>query len=323
MEEYTTFCDDELSAKGYAIKTAESSIADLTADIEDAAAQMAEEEDEITMLGSEIAAKDKELTNATMVRTSAHDVFVASEKELLTSIDELMGAIAQLKQGMAFTQGGAKALDRRLEPTIQAIGRIVEAESLDAGSRRKLKSFLQASQADEEDDDLSMLSAPKAAAIESKAGGILGTIEDMQEKAEDTLSELRQKEMKEQQSFELISSGLEDELKHGKDKLSDATQNKAAASEAKGKAEAELAEVKKTKAADEEYSATLNTDCQAKASEWEERQKSAKEEMGAIEKAKEILVGGVKVFVQVSTKTAAKAHSKDADDDDDQSAAAR
>merc|ERR1719191_799229 len=106
--------------------------------------------------------------------------------------------------------------------------------------------------------------------------------------------------MKEQQSFELVSSGLEDELKHGKDKLSDATQ---------------------TKAADEEYSATLTTECQAKASEWEERQKSAKEEMGAIDKAKEILVSGVKVFVQVSAKTASKAHSKD--DDDDKSAALR
>merc|ERR1719421_1647347 len=131
MEEYTTFCDDELSAKGYAIKTAESSIADLTADIEDASAQIAEEEDEVTSLGSEIAAKDKELTKAHMVRTAAHDVFVASEKEMLTSIDELMGAIAQIKQGMvSFTQGSAKAVNHRLESTIQALGRIVEAESL-------------------------------------------------------------------------------------------------------------------------------------------------------------------------------------------------
>merc|ERR1719450_341770 len=45
--------------------------------------------------------------------------------------------------------------------------------------------------------------------------------------------------------------------------------------------------------------------------------------MGAIDKAKEILVSGVKVFVQVSAKTAAKAHSKDDDDDDDKSAATR
>merc|ERR1719327_840788 len=68
-------------------------------------------------------------------------------------------------------------------------------------------------------------------------------------------------------------------------------------------AQSELAEVKKTKAADEDYSASLNTECQAKASEWEERQASAKEEMGAIDKAKEILVSGVKVLVQVSAQT--------------------
>jgi len=48
--------------------------------------------------------------------------------------------------------------------------------------------------------------------------------------------------------------------------------------------------------------------------EWEERQKSAADEMAAIEKAKEILAGGVKLFVQTQSKTkrtSAKALSRD------------
>merc|ERR1719420_2486508 len=65
MEEYTNFCDDELKDKGYAIETAGRSIADLSATVEDASAQIMELTDEISTLGTTIAAKSKELADAT------------------------------------------------------------------------------------------------------------------------------------------------------------------------------------------------------------------------------------------------------------------
>merc|ERR1719441_68675 len=61
MEEYTTFCDDELKDKGYAIETAGRAIGDLTASIESGTAQIAALSDEIATLGTTIAAKDAEL----------------------------------------------------------------------------------------------------------------------------------------------------------------------------------------------------------------------------------------------------------------------
>ena len=42
MEEYTTFCDDELKEKGYAIQTAEREIGDLSATIEKSKATIIE-----------------------------------------------------------------------------------------------------------------------------------------------------------------------------------------------------------------------------------------------------------------------------------------
>merc|ERR1719316_1203093 len=68
MEEYTTFCDDELKEKGYAIQTAEREIGDLAATIEDSKATIVEKTDEIAELGTVIAAKEKELADATEVR---------------------------------------------------------------------------------------------------------------------------------------------------------------------------------------------------------------------------------------------------------------
>merc|ERR1719247_763801 len=83
---------------------------------------------------------------------------------------------------------------------------------------------------------------------------------------------------------------------------------------------AKLVETTKSKAADEEYAGTLKTECEAKAAEWEERQKSATAEMGAIDKAKEILVGGVKAFVQTKSSLKTRRWSPDDDDEDDATA---
>jgi len=74
-------------------------------------------------------------------------------------------------------------------------------------------------------------------------------------------------------------------------------------------AQGDLAETEKNKAADEEYAKTLKTECSETAREWTDRQASAKAEMAAIEKAKDILVSGVTAFVQVKT-------SKGGDDED-------
>merc|ERR1719506_2611575 len=101
----------------------------------------------------------------------------------------------------------------------------------------------------------------------------------------------------------MVEGGLSDEITHGKEKLSTATKGKAANEQMKEEASEKLVETKKSKAADEEYAGTLKTECEAKAAEWDARQKSAKAEMGAIEKAKQILLDGVKAFVQVSAKT--------------------
>merc|ERR1719443_991278 len=68
MEEYVQFCSDESKEKGYAIKTASSSIADLSAVIEDSKATITEKDDEVSTLGTVISEKEKELDAAVKVR---------------------------------------------------------------------------------------------------------------------------------------------------------------------------------------------------------------------------------------------------------------
>jgi len=325
MESYTTFCDDELKDKAYAIETAGSKIGDLDATIADAQATIAETSDEIKTLGTVMAGKNKELYDAGTVRKAGHEDFVAAEKELVTTVDQLARAGALIKKEMSFAQvrGGASVqkLAKKLKPMTTALAQIVEAAWVSAGSRKTMKSFLQsvAAAKESEDDDLSF-SQPQAkqVAYESSSGGIVTAIEEMQGKAEDTLSDLRKKEMQGQHSYQMVKGGLEGELKNNEDKMSTAKSSMASASEAEGKASEELIATKKAKAADEEYAATLKGECETKATQWEERQKSAQEEMAVIEKAKDILTSGVKAFVQVKSVSSKKSH--DDDDDDDKTA---
>merc|ERR1719182_621969 len=327
MEEYTAFCDDELKDKGYAIETAGRSIEDLTATVDSSTANIGELSDEIATLGTTIAAKSKELADATKVREAGNADFQTAEKGLVKDIDMLGRAATVLKRELSFAQTGQSAKSqKKIGAIVSALKQIVEAEWVDVGSKRKLKSFLQAAAKakEDEDDDLS-LDQPQAkqVAYESSSGGIVKTIEEMQGKAEDTLSDLRKKEMGDAQEFAMLEQGLQDEIKHGEEKLSTATKSKAANEQAKEDASGKLVETKKSKAADEEYAGTLKTECEAKAAEWEARQKSATEEMGAIEKAKDILVSGVKAFVQMKTRTRTKRWNPDDDDEDDKTAATR
>jgi len=332
MEKYTTFCDDELKDKAYAIETATSKIGDLDAAIADAQATIAETADEVSTLGSVIAGKNKELYDAGVVRKEGNTDFVAAEKELLTTIDQLSRAGALIKKEMSFAQGkmNIARIAKKIKPMTNALSQIVEAAWVTQGSKKTLKSFLQATQAakENEDDDLD-LSQPQAkmVAYESSSGGIVTAIEEMQGKAEDTLSDLRKKEMQASHSYNMVKGALEGEIKNSEDKLSTAKSSNAAATEAEGSANGELTETKKTKAADEEYASTLKTDCETKATEWAERQKSATEEMAVIDKAKEILTSGVKAFVQVKINNhavnALKKWDPDQDDEDDKTAARR
>merc|ERR1719428_281283 len=265
MQEYTAFCDDEVKDKTYAIETAEKGIEEAQATIADSKATVATADDEIATLGTTIAAKEKELATAQKMRAEANANFVSAEKELVTSVDQLGRAVTVLKKGSAFAQMRGGRMDQKSMQAIQAIGTIIESQWVGAGTRKTLSSFLQAAaQAKEAEDEDFSLDQPQAkqVAYESSSGGIIQTVEEMQGKAEDTLSQLRKKEMEETHAFEMLKGGLEGELNHDKEKLATSTKKKAAATQAAEDASAELVETEKTKAADEAFLSTLKHECQ-------------------------------------------------------------
>merc|ERR1719515_655089 len=105
---------------------------------------------------------------------------------------------------------------------------VIAAIAIDTDSTRKLKSFIQSSTSDSDENDLT-LKQPQAkqVAYESKSGGIIETVKEMQAKAEGELSDLRKKEMADAHEFKMLEQSLSGEIAHNKDKLSSATKAKA------------------------------------------------------------------------------------------------
>jgi len=353
MEKYTQFCDDEATAKTHDIDTAARQLDDLDADIEDATATIAARTEEITELGSDIASLNGELHKAKEERESRHQTFLNADKALVSSIDQLGQAIVMTDRAMKSIEEGAavsflqtshkihapelsSAQRANLKSMMKAISSVIDAEGVDVGSKQKLQSFLETPKKDgegDDDDELALAqqmmkpwrgdsTAGSEAQDALKKAGLGGppkppslgdTLERMRGQAEGRLADVRKKEMEGKHSFELVQQGLDKEASHATQKMATATEDKAGTTQRLENSKSRRGETAAAKAADEKLKATLQMDCQAKAREWEERTRSASGEIAAINKATEVLVKGVKVFVQVGIQTR---HTQDGDSEE-------
>merc|ERR1719487_1746988 len=179
-----------------------------------------------------------------------------------------------------------------------SLQKIVEASWVNSHQKEVLQSLLQT---DDSDEDLQFQPQGKVEAYASQSSGILDTLDDMQAKAEESLSSTRKDEMEAAHAYALLKQGLEDGIAVAKKQLGEATLTRSTTEEELHSAEAALSETQEDLAADTKYLEELKQSCTMKATEWATRQKQAGEETAAIEKAKQVLSDGVKVFLQTST----------------------
>jgi len=319
---YSQYCDDEQGARAYAIKSATRTITDLSAEILDCKAQTTAADDSIASLGTEIASKDQDLSSANAQRATAKADFEVVEKQLVTSVDQLEKAVVLMKRGAAafLQEKGAHPKNWKVMQATalkNLLGKVIEAAWVDkVESVKALKGFLQEQDNAQDTDELKL----KASSSSESGESILEALEEMKEKAEETLSGARQTEMKGNHNHQMLTQSLTDARDAAKQRASDAASLKASLTQASGKAKGEMELTQKTKMADMTFLSTLKQECESAAKGWSEKQAAAKAEMGAIEKAKSILADRVKVFF---VQTAANDPFDDSSGDDDKKAAVR
>merc|ERR1719207_493696 len=93
---------------------------------------------------------------------------------------------------------------------IKSMGAIIDAASFSAKDQKNLAALVQSQQGAEADDEL--LAAPAAAVYKSHSSSIFDVLEDMKEKAEGQLGELRKAESTTKHNYNMLKQSLEDEI---------------------------------------------------------------------------------------------------------------
>jgi chromosome segregation ATPase len=284
-EEHSEFCEDRNKELSFEIKTGESQVEDLTSSINKAAADNEELDAKIGDLAAQIAEAEKELKEATGIRQKENAEFVGVEKDLVETVDTIARASGIIEKEMA--KGASFAQLTGAQGLVSALDTIVKSSMVSNADSARLTALIQGSSANEEDDDSE--AAPAAAAYESKSGGILDQLAELQGKAEDELEATRKAEAKALQDYTMKKQSLEAEIKFASKDMDDSKKTMSANAEKKAENEGELETVRKDLAEDKSTLAALHADCMSKASDFEAETTSRGEELKALATAKKVI----------------------------------
>merc|ERR1719265_2335019 len=194
-----------------------------------------------------------------------------------------------------------------MNSVINGLKSILDAASIGAGDQKLLTGLLQNQQGDD-DDDLSF-GAPAAAAYKSHGGGIMDVLEDLKEKAENELADLRKAESNAAHNYDMLKQSLTDQIGADNKDKSDETTAKNAAEETKATAEGDLTNTVKDLADASNALQVANTNCMSVAADHEATVQSRNAELKAIATATKILhetssgaVGQTYGFLQINSQ---------------------
>merc|ERR1719162_2808276 len=272
----------------FAIETATNEKAKLEATIGELSSNIAVSSAKIEELAGSLGSGQSELKDATAIREKEAADFASAEGELVDSIDTLGRAIGILSKEMAKNPASFAQLDtKNAEGIAKALSVVLDAAAFSTQDQTKLMALVQSKQSDESDD--LELSAPAAATYKTQSGGILDVLEDMKEKAEGQLSDLRKAEVNNRQNFDMLKQSLEDQMAADDKDMDDEKASKASAGESKAGAEGDLDMTSKELAASQQQLATARGSCLQVAADHEATEAARKEELAVIAQAKKIL----------------------------------
>jgi len=306
-DEFSEWCEDRSKNVGFEIKTGKAEIAELKATIEDETSKASALTTKVEELSGSIATNEADLKAATKIREEEAADFAVEEKDLTEVISMLERAIAILQREMQ--KGGASMMQlQNTKSVIGALSALVDASVISAADSKRLTALVQSSQEEQDNDEDP--GAPAAAAYKGHSDGIIGTLEDLLEKAEGQLDKARKAEETSSHNFDMLKQSLTDEIKFANKDMDDAKKGKAAAEEAKAVAEGDLSVTTKDLDEDETTLKTLHQDCMTGADDFQAETKSRGEELKALAEAKKVLqeaVGGAAAqtysFVQVMSRS--------------------
>jgi len=236
---FAEMCSDRSKDLSFQIKKSQAEIADLKATDKQEAAIIGSLTSELEGYAEDIATAEADLTAATNVRAKESADFAAEELSLSEVINAIERAISVLErkseegdESFLQTEGSGDIL--------QSLGAMVRASMISTADAPKLMAFMQTENGDSDDDsDADEASgAPSAVAYKSRSSSIVDALENIREKAETQLVEMRKREVASRHNFELLKASLLDE-KFVTEKMAQVKKDRSASTEKKSETEAD------------------------------------------------------------------------------------
>merc|ERR1719281_2417059 len=287
-KEYVEWCDNAASNVKFEIKSATSKKEQLEATIAKATDDASSSASSVEDLSASIAADEAELKEATTVREKEAADFAASEAELVESIDTLGRAITIIEREMSKNPALVQQANTGdLGALLKSISAVVDAAAFSVQDQQHLVALVQSRQGASSDDD--DFGAPAASSYKSHSSNIVDVLDDLKEKAEEELADLRKAEASTKHNYQMLKQSLEDQIAADTKDMDEEKAAKAAADETKATAIGDLEETTKALANAKSNLETTGTTCMTAAADHEATMKGRKEELAAIAKAKSIL----------------------------------
>merc|ERR1719242_1388375 len=130
----------------------------------------------------------------------------------------------------------AQVYNKNVKNILQSLSLVADAAAFSVDDRQRLIALAQTDQSDEE------FGAPAVASYKSQSGGIIDVLEDMKEKAESQLAEVRKAEETAKHNYEMLKQSLEAQISADTKDMKEEKAGKAEAEEGLAEAEEGLAE---------------------------------------------------------------------------------
>merc|ERR1719355_13014 len=136
---------------GFDIKTAKTEIEELQATIEKASSDIAEEEEKIGALTSQISTDEADLKAATAIREKEQGLFAAEEKELMEAVDILSRAVGILERELGAGASLAQ-MQHSVPGVLDSLKGIITMAKINDMDTSKLSALLQTQHQSQSDD---------------------------------------------------------------------------------------------------------------------------------------------------------------------------
>jgi hypothetical protein len=282
---FQAFCENTEKSKGAAIQDGKDQAEQLTASMQKSTSDAKVLGEEIVKLGESVDQATADKSDAIETRKTELADYKKTHAEYTENIADLQAALEKIKEMMAKAPGASAA---------SLLQQMTQDPLMSGHTKRYLGAFIE----ERSGTDYAIAegldsSAPEAAAFETQSGGIVGLMEELEEKLIAEKTQIEKEEMNKEQAHNMMVASLTAEIKGQTDAANMKTSQKKQAEEAAAQAKGDLADTEASLAEDSKYLSDLKTMCEQKNAEFEISQKLRAEELEALDEAIEIITSKV------------------------------